>query len=247
MAPAWLENAAWEATHIERKDHMADQDKTLKQTSADLHQAMMAADTAKGVQLARDALAAGSTPTRFFVDVLQPILYEIGKRFERLEIFLPELMKAAKVAKAIQAEVLEPALRGKSGEGTRLGNIVIGTCKGDIHDIGKNMVALMLQVNGFKVIDLGTDVSPQAFIDAARENDATIIAMSSLLTTSMPYMGDLTKRLEGLGLRKRYQVIVGGAPVTQAYADRIGANAYGADAISAVKQCLLLTDLPSQA
>lgn len=225
---------------------MADKDESMKQAGADLEKAMMSAEAGKGVEIAKSMLDQGISPSQFFLEVLQPVLYEIGKRFERLEIFLPELMKAAKVAKAIQAEVLEPALRSGPEEATSVGSVVIGTCKGDIHDIGKNMVALMLQVNGFKVIDLGTDVSAQSFIDAARENDVKIIAMSSLLTTSMPYMGDLTKRLEGLGLRKQYRVIVGGAPVTQAYADRIGADAYGSDAVSAVKQCLSLAKSTTQ-
>lgn len=219
---------------------MAEKDESVKQAGADLEKAMMGAESDKGVEIAKSMLEQGMSPSQFFVEVLQPVLYEIGKRFERLEIFLPELMKAAKVAKAIQTEVLEPSLRSGTEGTSSVGSVVIGTCKGDIHDIGKNMVALMLQVNGFKVVDLGTDVSAQSFIEAAKQNDARIIAMSSLLTTSMPYMGDLTKRLEGLGLRKQYRVIVGGAPVTQAYADRIGADAYGSDAVNAVKQCLSL-------
>jgi methylmalonyl-CoA mutase cobalamin-binding domain/chain len=120
---------------------------------------------------------------------------------------------------------------------------VIGTCQGDVHDIGKNMVALMLQVNGFRVIDLGINVETKKFIEAAKANNADIIGMSSLLTPSMPYMGDLVARLEGLGLRDQYKVIVGGAPVTPAYAEKIGADAYGSDAVNAVKMCKQLLGL----
>ncbi|HEC21550.1 MAG TPA: cobalamin-binding protein [Chloroflexi bacterium] len=209
----------------------------------ELDQVLAAGDTEKGTQIARQALESGLTPTEFFVGIIQPLLYDVGKRFERLEIFLPDLMKAAKVIQTMQREVLEPAILAESGEGSELGTVVIGTCQGDIHDIGKNMVALMLQVNGFRVIDLGTDVSPQNFIDAARKEEADIIGMSSLLTPSMPYMGDLIKRLEGLGLREQYKVIVGGAPVTEAYAERIGADAYGADAVHAVQMCRQLIGL----
>jgi trimethylamine corrinoid protein len=177
--------------------------------------------------------------------VIQPLLHEVGKRFERLEIFLPELMKAAKVVKAMQVGVLEPAILAMAGEDTKSGTVVVGTCRGDIHDIGKNMVALMLQVNGFEVVDLGTDVALRDFVDTARKVNADIIGMSSLLTTSMPYMGDLIAYLDGLGLREKFKIIVGGAPVTPAYAEKIGADAYGSDAIDAVAKCLRLMDLPA--
>jgi 5-methyltetrahydrofolate--homocysteine methyltransferase len=107
------------------------------------------------------------------------------------------------------------------------------------------MVGLMLQVNGFEVIDLGTNVSPQDFINTAREKNADIIGMSSLLTTSMPYMADLIERLDGLDMRDQYKVVVGGAPVTESHAERIGADGYGTDAVSAVETCLRLMDLPA--
>jgi len=202
-------------------------------------------DETEAVDLARRALDSGFTPPTFFLNVIQPLLHEVGKRFEQLEIFLPELMRAAKVVKAMQTEVLEPAILALAGEDTKAGTVVVGTCKGDIHDIGKNMVALMLQVNGFEVIDLGTDVSMRDFVNAARKANADIIGMSSLLTTSMPYMGDLISYLDGLGLRENFKVIVGGAPVTLAYAEKIGADAYGADAVDAVEKCLRLMDLPA--
>jgi len=212
----------------------------LEDLRLDLDQALAAGDEAKGIELAEAALEGGLSPRTLFLEVVQPVLRELGKRFERLDIFLPGLMKGAKVVKAIHREVLEPAIRAQPGETTTAGTVVIGTCKGDIHDIGKNMVALMLQVNGFEVVDLGTDVSPRDFIDAARQHNADIVGLSSLLTPSMPYMKDLIERLDGLGLRERYCVVVGGAPVTESYAERIGADAFGADAADAVEACLRL-------
>jgi len=211
---------------------------------AELEKALAAGDEAKGIEIARRALEGYVSPSGLFLEVIQPLLYQVGKRFERLEIFLPDLMKAAKVVKGIHQEVLQPAIRAEGGDEVKVGTVVIGTCRGDIHDIGKNMVVLMLQVNGFEVVDLGTDVSTQDFIDAARRHQADIIGMSSLLTPSMPYMRDLIQRLEGLGLRKQYGVVVGGAPVTESYAAKIGADAYGADAVRAVEVCLALMDRP---
>jgi methanogenic corrinoid protein MtbC1 len=216
---------------------MASQTEQIEAYRQRLGEAVAAGDGSSGVEVAKEALAEGMTPTEVFLEVIQPLLYEVGKRFERLEVFLPDLMKAAKVVQAMQREILEPAIRAGSGEDTELGTVVIGTCKGDIHDIGKNMVGLMLQVNGFRVVDIGTNVTTQDLIKAAKDNHADIIAMSSLLTPSMPYMSDLIERLDGLGLRENYKVIVGGAPVTEAYAERIGADAYGADAVHAVKMC----------
>ena len=222
---------------------MTDGSTQIEALRAELSKVLAAGNEARGVEIAREALASGMTPTAMFLEVVQPLLYEVGKQFERLEIFLPELIKAAKVVKAMQREVLEPAIREQHGSDIEAGTVVIGTCQGDIHDIGKNMVSLMLQVNGFKVVDLGVDVSAQQFIEAARNHDASIIGMSSLLTTSMPYMADVIKQLEGLGLRDRFKVIVGGAPVTEAYAQRIGADAYGADAVDAVRKCRQLLGL----
>ncbi len=222
---------------------MAAADEELFRT--ELARVLETGDESKGIELAQKALDSGFTPTSFFLNIIQPLLHAVGKRFERLEIFLPELMRAAKVVKAMQQQVLEPAIRAQAGEDTKVGTVVVGTCRGDIHDIGKNMVGLMLQVNGFEVIDLGTDVSLKEFVDTARRVNADIIGMSSLLTTSMPYMSDLIKYLEGVGLREKFKIIVGGAPVTRAYAEKIGADAYGADAIDAVEKCLRLMDLPA--
>ena len=194
-------------------------------------------DEQAGVVLAQAALADGITPVVLFRDVIQPVLQDIGDAFARLDVFLPDLMRAGLVVKAMQLEVLEPAIRDSGSENASAGTVVIGTAQGDIHDIGKNMVALMLQVNGFKVVDLGTNVSPQTFIDAARRERADIIAMSSLLTPTLPYIKDLVKRLESLEERKRYLVVAGGAPITREWTQTAGLDGFGEDAMEAVALC----------
>lgn len=220
-------------------------DDRLVEIKTELKAAIDAGDRPRGVELARQVLDEGITPVDFFLEAIQPVLYEIGDAFARLEIFLPELMKAGMVVKGMHEEVLEPAILAVAGDTaqTKAGVVVIGTCQGDIHDIGKNMVALMLQVNGFDVTNLGTNVSPKQFIDTARQLNADIIAMSSLLTPSMPYMRDLVELLTGWGSRDQYMVIIGGAPITLKYATDIGADAYGEDAVRAVSICQRLMKL----
>jgi len=204
-----------------------------------LHAAILGGDREGGVQLAKDALASGALPLVFFQEVIGPVVDEMGDRFSRLEIFLPELMRTGMIVKAIQEEVLEPAIKasGVSSGEPEAGKIVIGTCQGDIHDIGKNMVALMLQVNGFKVVDLGTNVTPKDFIEAAKREQADIIAMSTLLTTSMPFIRDTVELLDGMGLRDKYAVVVGGAPITQQWVEKNNMDGFGEDAVDAVKVC----------
>ena len=211
----------------------------------ELEAAIDGGDKEGGVALAQAVLDEGISPLDLFLEVIQPVLYEVGEAFARLEIFLPELMKAGMVVKAIHERVLEPAILEASDgtESTKAGVVVIGTCQGDIHDIGKNMVALMLQVNGFDVTNLGTNVSPRQFIDEARKLNADIIAMSSLLTPSMPYMRDLIELLDGWDLRDKFFVVVGGAPITIKYARSINADAYGEDAVRAVTICEKLMEM----
>lgn len=200
--------------------------------------AIKAGDRVQGVEMARAALGEGITPLDLLENVIKPVMKELGDEFARLDIFLPELMNAGAVVKAVQAQVLEPAIRKDGSHMDSRGTVVIGTCQGDIHDIGKSMVALMLQVNGFKVIDLGTNVTPQAFLETARREQADIIAMSSLLTPSLPYMKDVVKRLVGLGERSNYIVIAGGASVSHEFAKIAGLDGYGEDAVTAVTLCL---------
>jgi len=213
----------------------------IEELRSKLGKVLLDGDKEQGIQMSEDALTGGVSPSDYFLQVIQPTLYEIGKKFEQLDIFLPELMNSAAVIKAIQHEVLDKAIQeDKDGKSIKAGKVVIGTVQGDIPDIGKNMVALMLQVNGFDVVDLGTDVSPKQFIQAAKENDADIIGMSSLRTTSMPFMSDVIERLDALGLRDNYKVIVGGAPLTPEASEKMGADAYGHDAVGAVNECLTL-------
>jgi trimethylamine corrinoid protein len=215
----------------------------LTEIRTELKAAIDDGDKERGVRLAASALAEGITPLEFFLDAIQPVLHTIGAAFSRLEIFLPELMRAGMVVKAMHEQVLEPAILRTPGTATtHTGVVITGTCQGDIHDIGKNMVALMLQVNGFDVTNLGTNVAPRQFIEEARKHQADIIAMSSLLTTSMPYMRDLTELLKGWNMRDQFLVVVGGAPITEAYARKIGADGFGQDAMRAVNVCMQLME-----
>lgn len=211
----------------------------LNEIKKELERAIREGNQEEGVQLARQVLEKGTSPVDLFSGGIEPILADIGQKFERLEIFLPELMVAADVLKSIHQQVIEPAIKDRADleSPKRKGKVVIGTCSGDIHDIGKNMVSLMLQVNGFEVFDLGVSVAVSTFIDQALEKDANIIAMSSLLTPSLPYMKDLLAFLEARGLRDRFKVVVGGGPVTPEWAESIGADAYGLNAVEAVSVC----------
>jgi methylmalonyl-CoA mutase cobalamin-binding domain/chain len=204
---------------------------------AELGEAIKVGNRGLGVELAHAALKEGFSPLELLENVIKPVMKDLGDEFARLDIFLPELMNAGATVKAIQAQVLEPAILTSGTHMSSRGTIVIGTCQGDIHDIGKSMVGLMLQVNGFNVIDLGTNVTPQAFLEAARRERADIIAMSSLLTPSLPYMKDVVKRLVGLGERDNYLVIAGGAAVSHEFERIAGLDGYGEDAVTAVALC----------
>jgi len=160
---------------------------------------------------------------------------QIGDDFGAGRVFLPELIGAADVMKAGVA-VLDARIKASGQDRKSRGRIVIGTVKGDIHDIGKSVVASMLQANGYDVVDLGIDVDDEAFVAAAREHDADVVGMSSLLTLNIDYMGVVVEKLKAAGMRDKIKVIVGGAPVTQEFADEIGADAFGWDASDAVKK-----------
>ena len=204
----------------------------------ELGKAIKVGDRDLGLELARSLISSGMSPVELLESVIKPVMKELGDEFARLDIFLPDLMNAGSVVKLVQAQVIEPAIRESESQTDSRGTVVIGTCQGDIHDIGKSMVALMLQVNGFKVVDLGTNVSPKAFLEAARREEADIIAMSSLLTPSLPYMKDVVKRLVGLGKRSDYLVIAGGASVSHEFAAIAGLDGYGEDAVVAVTLCI---------
>ena len=199
-----------------------------------MSEAVRAGNQEEATALAEQALAAGVPPQEVLDDCIVPVLRDIGDQFGRLEIFLPEMVIAADAAKAVIA-VLGPALAIENSGGASLAKVVIGTVAGDIHDIGKTMVATMLEVNGFEVIDLGTDVSVQDFLRTARDGEADIIAISSLLTTSLPYVKDVLAVLDEAGDKERFKVMVGGGPVTEEWATEVGADGYGKDASEAVQ------------
>jgi len=182
--------------------------------------------------LTNEALEAGTPALEIINQGLVPGMSVVGTKFKDGEIFLPEVLLSAKTMKAA-LEILLPIL-SKQGTGS-IGRVAIGTVTGDIHDIGKNIVVSMLQGNGFEVMDLGVDIAPERFVEVVRDNDIQILGLSALLTSTMLMMEETIKAIEKAGLRQKTKVIIGGAPITQAYADRIGANGYGADAIAAVE------------
>lgn len=154
----------------------------------------------------------------------------VGDRFKRNEFYVPEVLIAARAMKA-GTEILKPLLAESGVKPT--GTVVLGTVKGDLHDIGKNLVGMMMEGAGFQVVDLGTDVEAQKFVDACREQNATIIAASALLTTTMTAMKDIVDALNASDIRDKVKILIGGAPLTQAFCDEIGADGYAPDAASA--------------
>ncbi len=199
-----------------------------------LAQALDRGDREKTVELTKEALDGGANPQDIIAQGLQAGMAAVGEKFSSGEYFLPDMLMAARSMKAA-LEVLQPALE-QTGIPT-IGRVVIGTVEGDMHDIGKNVVATFLSGNGFEVIDLGLNVPVQKFIDEVKEKKPDILGMSALLTTTMPVMGKVIKSLEEEGLRSSLKVIVGGAPVTQDYANYIGADGYAHDGGRAVPVC----------
>jgi len=177
------------------------------------------------------ALAAQTDPQELVQKYMIPAMDEVGRRYEANEYFVPELLIAARAMKA-SLELIRPLLiaRGASFSG----RVVIGTVKGDLHDIGKNLVAAMLEGAGFEVIDLGVDVSPDKFTNAIKEKNANLVAMSALLTTTMSSMKTIIDAINAAGLRSKVKVMIGGAPVTDKYASDIGADGYSSNANGAV-------------
>jgi len=158
----------------------------------------------------------------------------VGEKYENGEYFLAELIMAGETMKE-GMKVLEPHLKG--GEVKKVGKVVIGTVKGDLHDIGKNIVVTLLNAAGFEVVDLGVDVSPEKFVEAVKQNNPDIVGISALLTTTMTEMGNVIKALKEAGLRDRVKIIIGGAPITLEYAEKIGADAAARDAVEGVNIC----------
>jgi 5-methyltetrahydrofolate--homocysteine methyltransferase len=198
---------------------------------AELADAVIAGDPARVGALTRQQIQAGVPPKTILDDGLIAGMSVVGDRFRVHEIFLPDVLLAARAMYAGMDE-LRPLLV-RDGIPT-LGKVVIGSVKGDLHDIGKNLVGIMLKGAGFEVIDLGHDVPPERMVGAAREQGAAVIGMSALLTTTMPVMGEVVALLRAEGLAGKVRTVVGGAPVSEAFAREIGADAYGFDAGNAV-------------
>ncbi|MCL4369968.1 MAG: corrinoid protein [Chloroflexi bacterium] len=177
-------------------------------------------------------LDAGATPGAILNEALIPGMARVGERFGCGEIFVPEMLIAARAMYA-SLDVLKPLMNATQMEPR--GTVLIGTVKGDLHDIGKNLVRMMVEGAGYTVVDLGADVAPSAFIEAVHKHRPQVLGLSALLTTTMAQMRTTLRALDEAGLRARTKVMVGGAPVTQRYADEIGADGYGADANSAVR------------
>ena len=198
---------------------------------AELYNAILTGNAKKAEEVTKAALAAKVDPTELVQKYMIPAMDEVGKRFECNEYFVPELLIAARAMKT-SLELITPLLAEIGAE--PVGRVVIGTVQGDLHDIGKNLVASMLEGGGFQVIDLGVDVPPERFVEAAREKDGTIVALSALLTTTMTMMKNVIQALEKAGVRRKTKVMIGGAPITQQYADEIGADGYSDNASAAV-------------
>jgi len=179
----------------------------------------------------KQALAEKVEPAKILNEGLIAGMQVVGTKFKNNEFYVPEVLIAARAMKA-GMEILAPQLAAAGVQ--PIAKVVIGTVKGDLHDIGKNLVAMMLQGGGFEVIDLGTDVPAEKFVQTAQEKGAKIIAMSALLTTTMPQMSTVVKALQEAGLAGKVKSMIGGAPVTQDFCDEIGANGYAPDAASAV-------------
>jgi 5-methyltetrahydrofolate--homocysteine methyltransferase len=199
--------------------------------SAPLYDAVIGGDAKTAAAVTREALAQGIDPMELVTKHMIPAMDEVGKRFECQEFYVPELLLAARAMKAA-LELIRPLLVARGAKPT--GSVVIGVVKGDLHDIGKNLVASMLEGAGFEVTDLGTDVAPQAFVSAAKAKNANIIALSALLTTTMSSMQATIEEFRKAGCREQCKIMVGGAPVTQDFADQIGADGFSENASGAV-------------
>lgn len=194
-----------------------------------LSDSIIKGDQKTAVDITKAALDEGMEPGKILADGLIAGMNVIGVRFKANEVYIPEVLISARAMK-MAMELLEPKLVEAGVE--PIGTAMIGTVQGDLHDIGKNLVVMMLKGAGFKVMDIGVDVSPEAFVDKAKESGAKVVGLSALLTTTMPAMEKTIQAIKESGLDVK--TMIGGAPVTQAYADKIGADGYAADAASAV-------------
>ena len=210
--------------------------KVPEQVERDLVQALRAGDTEGAEAVTKRALEQGVEPLDLIRGAIVPALTEIGEAFQRLDIFLPELMAAGDAAEAATS-ILEEAMASAGEESASLGTVVIGTVENDVHDIGKNIVGTLMRSHGFKVVDLGRNVAPSHFLDAAQKEEADVVAMSALMTTTRPSAGSTIGLFKEVGVRDEYKMIVGGGSVTDEWAVEIGADGFSEDAAGAVELC----------
>jgi len=199
----------------------------------EISEALMVGKAKKVRDLVDQALKEGVDPKEILNKALIPGMNIVGEKFKKCEYFIPEVLVAARAMNA-GMDLIKPLLTQTGA--AYAGKVGIGTVRGDIHDIGKNLVAIMLEGAGFQIIDLGVNVAPEKFVEVAKNEGVDIVAMSALLTTTMIAMGDVIHALKEAGIRERVKVMIGGAPVTPRYADEIGADGYAPDAASAVEK-----------
>ena len=203
-----------------------------------LHDAVLNGDAKTAKSVTEQAIADGVEPLKLVQECMVPAMSEVGRRFECNDYFVPELLLSARAMKSAM-ELIRPLLTAQGAQ--PVGRVAIGTVKGDLHDIGKNLVAAMLEGGGFEVLDLGVNVSPDQFVATVKEKNANVVALSALLTTTMPSMKTTIDALQQAGVRQQVKVLIGGAPITQKYADEIGADGYSdnaAEAVNLAKRCL---------
>lgn len=205
-----------------------------------ISESLQAGNAPKVAELVKKALDYGISPNDVLLDGLIAGMNVIGVKFKNNEVYVPEVLIAARAMHA-GMDILKPILTASGVE--PLGNVIIGTVKGDLHDIGKNLVRMMMEGAGFEVTDLGVDVSPEKFVEAVKQYNPDIVAMSALLTTTMPQMKNVIVALEKEGLKDKVVIMVGGAPVTENFAREIGATAYARDAASAAEKAKELVKL----
>jgi len=200
---------------------------------AELQQAIIDGAAPLAKELTRKMLDDGARPSEFFPKAIIPAMDEVGRRMRDCEFFIPEVLIAARAARG-PTDILRPLLVGNESVRSA-GTVVCGTVKGDLHDIGKNIVAMMLESAGFRIVDLGVDVAPDKIVEAVQREQANFVALSALLTTTMMNMKGAIEALTSAGLRDNVKILVGGAPVTDSWAKSIGADGYGKDAPAAVE------------
>lgn len=202
-----------------------------------IRNALLTYDGSETHRFVREGIEEGIDPLEMVENGLTAAMSDVGERFGRGEVYLPELMQAANIMKS-SIEILTPVIKASKdqGEEKQAIKIILGTVQGDIHDIGKNIVQIIFETAGFKVIDLGVDIPSEGFVDAALEHRPVALGMSALLTTTLPQIGKVIEAFEEADLRNRMKVIVGGSTLSQEYADQIGADAYGIDAVDGLNK-----------